>query len=99
MSRIEVLGRFCRRDCQLLPSSKDTYTVVSVPAKSKPFCFGSSRITFTQLPVGWSLGNPLTILVHVLPPSCVRHINGILGPGNSGPRAVGGPLPCALPEI
>src|SRR5882724_9105107 len=42
-SRILVAGMLSRRDCQLSPSSKETNTARSVPAKSKPLRTGSSR--------------------------------------------------------
>jgi hypothetical protein len=36
---------FCRTDCQWSPSSNDTHTCVSLPAKSSPLVFGGIRIS------------------------------------------------------
>src|SRR6185437_7136682 len=67
-SRTEIAGILRRSDCQWSPSSNDTQTWVSVAAESNPFCRGSSRIEFAAAPGAM----PLSISVHVLPPSCVR---------------------------
>src|SRR5229473_1514756 len=40
-------GRFSCSGCQCSPSSKETYTPASVPAKSKPACLGSTRTACT----------------------------------------------------
>ena len=72
MSVMGVAGRFPRRRCQPAPSSKETKTPNSVPAKRSPFRSGSSRTTRTQ----WSWGIPLVPSVrraHVAPKSSVRH--------------------------
>ena len=69
-SRIDEVGRFNCSDCQLSPSSNDTYTLVSVPAYNSPLRTGSSRTTRTNT----ESSNPLTIFCHVFPLSCVRKI-------------------------
>ena len=71
-SRIDVAGMFMRSDCQWSPSSKETDTCVSEPAKSKPRRLGSSRTTLMIAP----LSSPMTISVQLFPPSRVRQICG-----------------------
>ena len=45
MSRYDVFGRFSINDCQLSPSSNETYMPLSVPAYSNPARFVSARMT------------------------------------------------------
>ena len=52
MSRYDVFGRFSISDCQLSPSSNETYIALSVPAKSRPAFFVSARMTRAKLPLG-----------------------------------------------
>src|SRR6185503_9066970 len=66
-SRTEIAGMSIRSDCQWSPSSKETHTCVSVDAYSSPGLRGSSRIEFETAPGAM----PLSISVHVRPPSCV----------------------------
>src|SRR5437764_615867 len=67
-SRMEVWGKFSCSDFQLLPSSNESHTPVSVPANSKPLRVGSSRTVFA----GELSGKPFVTCCHVFPPSCVR---------------------------
>ena len=78
-SRTDDGAMFSRNDCQWSPSSNDTYTCVSDPAKSNPFRRGSSRTTLTAAPAGI----PLTISFHVFPPSCVRKMCGFMSSSRS----------------
>jgi len=57
-----------RSECQWSPSSKDTHTCVSVAAYSSPCLRGSSRMELATAPGA----SPVSISVHVRPPSCVR---------------------------
>src|SRR5439155_870118 len=75
MSRYDVLGRLSCSDCQVSPSSNDTYITLSVPANRSPACFVSWRITRAKLPLGRSRGRPLTNDV-----LGVAQIGGQLGP-------------------
>ena len=54
-SRMDVAGMLRRSDCQCSPSSNETYTARSVPAKSRPLRTGSSRTALTMPPSGMPL--------------------------------------------
>ena len=70
---MEVAGIFSLKDCQLSPSSKETYTARSEPANSKPAFIGSSRTTL----IGAS-GKPFIISFQVFPKSRVLYICGFI---------------------
>src|ERR1035437_9277436 len=74
MSRTEMAGIFSRSDCQWSPSSMETQTCVSVAAERRPFLRGSSRMELATAPPA----TPLSISVHVLPPSWVRQKCGFM---------------------
>ena len=67
MSRYDVFGRLRCKDCQLSPSSNETYIPLSVPATRSPARLVSARITRAKLPLGSLVGRPFVIRVHVLP--------------------------------
>jgi hypothetical protein len=63
MSRTLALGKLSCSDSQLSPSSKETQTPVSVPAKRRPGVFGSSRTARVYAPTGI----PRSMRVQLLP--------------------------------
>ena len=67
-------GRLSESDCQLSPSSYETYTPCWVAAYNIPRLVGSSRTAWTQS----SARMPFTTRVHVRPKSCVRKMYGAL---------------------
>ena len=79
-SRTEVFGRLFASDCHVSPSSNDTYTLLSVPANSRPRVTGSGRTTRARLPLGSSTGRPAMIFTQVRPKSRVRYRYGAWSP-------------------